>query len=145
MSELQNISLKPDIEGELTKFIETNTGVTSFPDLSSSQRKQAWSSLFDLVQTNSSAVIQEKALISCRLLSRDKADINECIANDNIDLLIGKLSSSEIPAVRFEAKKVLSNLIHQSGTVRAYCTLNGFLAKALKIVENHKGNAFFYY
>ena len=138
MSELCDILSRADIERDLDEFIRNNSSVTSFPSLTNCKRKQAWGGLFAVVKSNPSVSIKEKALISCRLLSRDSTGINECIENTHVELLIETLMCSDNAGVGFEAKKVLSNLIHQSAIVRAYCTQNGFLEKVLNLVKNHK-------
>jgi len=130
------------VDARLNKFISENEKQKSFSAMSRTDKKKIWSSLFEVIaQENSSVELAEKALVCCRILSRDGTDINECIENKDIDLLIAKSGIPNVDSVKnfFEAKKVLSNLIHQSSTVQAQCTKNGFLENVIKTIENHKG------
>ncbi|XP_023340819.1 synembryn-A [Eurytemora carolleeae] len=145
MTDLLGISDVPDnqLESVLSKFLSENTTVRSFTDIKLSDRKLIWAGLFSIAENNSSSILQDKALKCCKLLSRDRVGINECIENKNVDLLIQKSGISRLqpdsePGVRFESKMVLSNLIHQSSTVQAYCTVNGFLKDILTTITNHK-------
>ena len=129
------------VDARLSKFISENEKQKSFSAMSRTDKKKIWSSLFEVIaQENSSVELAEKALVCCRILSRDGTDINECIENKDIDLLIAKSGIPNVDSVKnfFEAKKVLSNLIHQSSTVQAQCTKNGFLENVIKTIENHK-------
>ena len=145
MTDLLGISDVPDnqLESVLSKFLLENATVRSFSDIKLSDRKLIWAGLFSIAENNSSSILQEKALKCCKLLSRDRVGINECIENKNVDLLIQKSEISRLqpdsePGVRFESKMVLSNLIHQSSTVQAYCTVNGFLKDILTTITNNK-------
>ena len=145
MTALLGISNIPDsqLDAVLSKFISENASVRNFSDVKLNDKKLIWAGLFAVVERNNSADLQEKALKSCKLLSRDKVGMNECIENRNVDLLIEKSGinrpqEESEPGVKFESKMVLSNLIHQSSTVQAYCTINGFLKNILTSITNHK-------
>lgn len=130
------------VETILSKFLLDYASVTSFSEHSETEKKTAWAGLMETVERSPSPCLQEKALMCCRILSRDKTGLNDLVENRHVDLLLLRsgISGSTEPnhGVRFEAKKVLSNLIHQSTTVQAYCTTNGFLEKIVKNIEANK-------
>ena len=89
MTALLGISNIPDsqLDAVLSKFISENASVRNFSDVKLNDKKLIWAGLFAVVERNNSADLQEKALKSCKLLSRDKVGMNECIENRNVDLL----------------------------------------------------------
>jgi len=148
----------------LNLFETANAGTRTF-NLTQSERKNIWAQLFNIVRDinpdvdNSNATpkdptkddrdntllvdLQLKALVACRILSRDKKDLNESIENADVDLMVQALVSttddkSWASSVIFEAKKVLSNCIQQSETVRAYSVQTNLINKVFQLIKVHK-------
>jgi hypothetical protein len=86
------------------------------------------------------------ALSCCRLLSRDKTHLSECVTDEQVGQLmqLSGLTSPdgrlEDPAARLEAKKVLSNLVHQSTVLQTYAIQRGIVPAALRLVSEHRCN-----
>jgi len=144
----------------LCEFETSNANTRTFK-LNRNDRKTIWSNLFNIVQANNSgddenAISEEsqddknhvddsslklKALAACRILSRDCTDLNESIEDNHVDLLSQVIDSTSLrwsTEVKFEGKKVLSNCIQQSETVRAYCVQSDILSKVFHLIKSHK-------
>ena len=100
--ELKDISNK-NVEEQiatLNTFEQNNAGTRTF-SVSQNERKSVWSQLFGLVRDagagdgGARADLQLGALCACRILSRDRRDLNESVENEHVDLLIDVLSSDD--------------------------------------------------
>jgi len=131
-----------EVMAVLAKFGEERGQAMRF-DLSLEQRRRVWAGLRALLADTSKAQAHSLALDCCRLLSREKAGLNEAVEEDMVTALL-HLSGISTPSqpvadekVALAAAKVLSNLLHQSSVVQSYCTTNGFLSQVLERVRSH--------
>ena len=125
----------------LKQFKDTNVASKSF-DLSLDNRKKVWRDLFAAVNKNQNSDLQFDGLNCARILSRERAGLNEAITEDIVESLMrfGNIETTGDDTddrVTTEALKVLSNLLHQSPVVQSYCTNNGFLSKLLNKIRSY--------
>jgi hypothetical protein len=132
----------------LSSFLSEKSQCTSFPQLKAADGKAAWQSLFSLLGQAAMADSHKAALSCCRILSRDKAHLSECVTVEQVGQLmqLSGLASPdgrpvEDPAARLEAKKVLSNLVHQSTVLQTYAIQRGIVPAALRLVSEHRCSA----
>jgi hypothetical protein len=130
----------------LSSFLSEKSQCTSFPLLKAANGKAAWQSLFSVLGQAAMADSHKAALSCCRLLSRDKAHLSECVTDEQVGQLmqLSGLASPdgrvEDPAARLEAKKVLSNLVHQSTVLQTYAIQRGIVPAVLRLVAEHRCN-----
>ena len=107
MSELKDLATAAgpaQVEAVLSRFTEAHAEATAFPQLGPADRRAAWAALLALVGAAPSPTVELKALKSCRLLSRDKTGLNECVDNSHVDTLVERSQASEAtPHVRYSA------------------------------------------
>jgi hypothetical protein len=132
----------------LSSFLSEKSQCTSFPQLKAADGKAAWQSLFSVLGQAAMADSHKAALSCCRLLSRDKTHLSECVTDEQVGQLmqLSGLASPdgrpvEDPAARLEAKKVLSNLVHQSTVLQTYAIQRGIVPAVLRLVSEHRRNA----
>jgi hypothetical protein len=148
--ELVGVDRLPAEEASLRlgSFLSEKSQCTSFPQLKAADGKAAWQSLFSVLGQAAMADSHKAALSCCRLLSRDKAHLSECVTDEHVGQLmqLSGLASTdgrpveEDPAARLEAKKVLSNLVHQSTVLQTYAIQRGIVPAVLRLVAEHRCN-----
>jgi len=125
----------------LKTFESDNTNSTVF-SLNCDERKNIWTNLFRIVSNPaSSREVVLSSLVACRFLSRDKQDLNESVSNEDVNVLVDVVTDQTDKyhvTVRFEAKKVLSNLVQQSSVVLAYSLQSNLISKLLSCIQNHQ-------
>ena len=144
--ELLGVEVLPlvQVNDRLNAFLSERSQSTSFPDLKSDDSKAVWKSLLAVLQKESLTGGHKAALSCCRLLSRDPVHLDDSLSLDQIGLLLqlGGLGPAgggpEVePAIRLEAKKVLSNLIHQSRVLQTYAIQADIVPATLRLIGQH--------
>jgi len=143
VNELKNISeLSEDQQLKALKAFESNNTNSRAFSLNRDERKIVWANLFRIISDSSSSKeVVLSSLVACRILSRDTQDLNESVENKDVDVLVHVVTDQSDKyhvTVRFEAKKVLSNLVQQSTTVLAYCLQSNLIIKLLSSIQNHQ-------
>ncbi|KAJ2950722.1 hypothetical protein O0L34_g8984 [Tuta absoluta] len=137
ISLLSNGDSVEQVAAILRKFLQINENVFTFPHLCENNRRVIlWTALFQHLQNPLSAQVHSLCLASIRVLSRDKADLENLICEKWITVLIERaglynfvsiddesMVSVELPDkdVAMEALKCLCNLAFNSEVARALC------------------------
>jgi len=127
----------------LATFLTDKSQCTAFPQLKAEEGKAAWQSLFSVLLAADMSASHKAALSCCRLLSRDPAHLSECVTDEQVGQLmrLSGLSTQDAPpvdpAAQLEAKKVLSNLVHQSSVLQTYAIQRGIVPATLRLVSEH--------
>lgn len=141
-----------EVAARLETFLSERSQCTAFPQLKADKGRAAWRSLFNVLQDGGAPAASCTAALSCcRLLSRDATHLSENVTEDQVGQLmqLGGLNPADdgqaltVPSssARLEAKKVLSNLIHQSGVLRTYAIRAGIVPATLHLIAEHSGGA----
>jgi len=139
--ELVRLTGLGDVEAEqlLVAWQESNSATAQW-ELSLQKRTEIWTGLASLL-TRDAASLQLVCLNCCRLLSRDKTGLDDAVSSHMVETLqrLANIQpgSAAPAAIELESLKVLSNLLHQSGVVRASCANTGFLSHILSKVKNY--------
>lgn len=139
--ELVKLAGLGDTEAEqLMVAWQDSNGATAHWELSLQQRTEIWAGLASVLSRDP-ASLQLACLHCCRLLSRDKTGLDDAVSSHMVETLqrLANIQpgSAAPAAIELESLKVLSNLLHQSGVVRAACANTGFLSHILSKVKNY--------
>ncbi|XP_063236666.1 synembryn-A [Bacillus rossius redtenbacheri] len=120
------------------RFITKNGQSFTFPELSHGDRRRAlWTLLFARLRKTEDAECRKNCLACIRMLSREKAELNELVCPEWLDSLLrlaGLVSQEEALTqinksptqyeVMVEAQKSLCNLVFNSSVAQALCARN---------------------
>ena len=127
----------------LTVFNEKHAKSMNFPGLSRGKdRNRVWSDLFSVLKNDKFRDVRSDALVTARLLSRDKVGLDEAVTEDIVENLFDHadlpLETEDAvvvgrrdPAVVHQSQMVLSNLIRQSGVVQTVCARRQLVRRVL--------------
>jgi len=127
----------------LTVFNEKHAKSMNFPGLSRGKaRNRVWSDLFSVLKNEKFRDVRSDALVTARLLSRDKVGLDEAVTEDIVENLFDHadlpLETEDAvvvgrrdPAVVHQSQMVLSNLIRQSGVVQTVCARRQLVRRVL--------------
>ncbi|XP_052122545.1 synembryn-A [Frankliniella occidentalis] len=126
-----------EVANILSKFQERNSNSFTFPELDQNNgRLRLWKCLMRFLSAPLPEYLTKDILVSLRILSRDKQDINDIVNVQYVDLLlkhagivsqeeaIKRINENENFEVILEALKCLSNIVFNSPKAQRMCGTN---------------------
>ncbi|KAL9702924.1 hypothetical protein quinque_006442 [Culex quinquefasciatus] len=141
---------QPELKEALVQFNKQHQQCFNFTHLTTSgQWTLLWNRFFDYLTDPEMAEYREDCLVAIKLLSRDRTYLNETVAVDQLDCLLGLAGIGEVAGggggvwdateeVQVEALKCLSNLIFQSKKCQEFCLGNASTEGILRRVKMYK-------
>ncbi|KAK0084809.1 hypothetical protein PV325_006414 [Microctonus aethiopoides] len=108
----------------LEDFSNTHASTMQFSVLNENNaRSEIWRLLFEKLSDEKSISIYDKCLVTLRILSRDKTDLDSLITDERLNIVISKANLSSSVTyysndVILEALKLICNLIYNSTSVQ---------------------------
>ncbi|KAK0096210.1 hypothetical protein PV326_006101 [Microctonus aethiopoides] len=130
----------------LEDFSNTHASTMQFSVLNENNaRSEIWRLLFEKLSDEKSISIYDKCLVTLRILSRDKTDLDSLITDERLNIVISKANLSSSVTyysndVILEALKLICNLIYNSTSVQIQILKTSCLSNLVKRLSTYNAS-----
>ncbi|KAK4887312.1 hypothetical protein RN001_003583 [Aquatica leii] len=139
-----------EVKDALKEFNENNASTFSFKELDQNNlRCDLWNAIFKYLADDGLSELHVACLMSIRILSRDKTDLDQLLNKERIELLLDHAKLKTIDELEFvenetavEALKCLCNVIFNSLVAATICSKNQCVGAIMNRCKQYKNPKF---